>query len=405
MCTVFQNSNIKEPDDLIAHLRAAHHPRLYGTAGCETWSVRFSPGGSYFAWSMGYGIVKILPWPVTHKDANDANSEEKTLDCKQTVWALAFGPCPSNRVDAFHQNRHKHELLLATGLNNGAIQVWAVSTGNLLFTLTGHQALVRDLVFAPNGSLTLVSASRDKTLRIWDLAKKGANLHVLKGPDYWIFKCSISPDSSVIASVCNMDSKIYLWSLRSYTFMRHLTFDHERTMVSCDFSQDGALLAVASYHSTTGWWLDLWDPYTAVVLTRVEDCEMCAYRSDNLLTSVSFSPVGLLLAFKDYRALHIWDVERDELVTETDLNRTGGVCCSFHPHGGVIATGCRDGHVKFWRVPRLVPSLRHLCRVTLRYSISTYQVEALPLPKKILEFLTYRDVPKQKSLHCKEHCS
>lgn len=48
-----------------------------------------------------------------------------------------------------------------------------MSSGKLLFTLSGHQALVRDLVFAPNGNLTLVSASRDKTLRIWDLAKKG----------------------------------------------------------------------------------------------------------------------------------------------------------------------------------------------------------------------------------------
>ncbi|XP_051549001.1 WD repeat and SOCS box-containing protein 2 [Myxocyprinus asiaticus] len=403
MCTSFPGSKIKEPDDLIAELRAAHRPRLYGTAGCETWSVRFSPGGSYFAWSMGYGIVKIISWPLTPKD--EENSEEKTLNCKQTVWALAFGPCLSNRVDAFHKNRHEHELLLATGLNNGAIQVWVVSTGNLLFTLTEHQALVRDLVFAPNGSLTLVSASRDKTLRIWDLAKKGANPHVLKGPDNWLFRCSITPDSSVIASVCNLDSKVYLWSLRSYTFMRHLTYHHERAMVSCDFSQDGALLAIASYHSATGWWLDLWDPYTAVVLTRVEDCEVCAYRSDNLLTSMCFSSVGLLLAFKDYRALHIWDVEQDKLVTDTDHNRTGGVCCAFHPHGGVIATGCRDGHVKFWRVPCLVPSLKHLCRVALRYSISTYQVEALPLPKKILEFLTYRDIPKQKSLNCKEHCS
>uniref|UniRef100_A0A672QQ20 Uncharacterized protein n=1 Tax=Sinocyclocheilus grahami TaxID=75366 RepID=A0A672QQ20_SINGR len=62
-------------------------------------------------------------------------------------------------------------------------------------------APVRDLVFTPNGSLTLVSASRDKTLRIWDLAKKGASPHVLRGPDYWVFRCSISPDCSVIASV------------------------------------------------------------------------------------------------------------------------------------------------------------------------------------------------------------
>ncbi len=69
---------------------------------------------------------------------------------------------------------------------------------------------------------------------------------------------------------CFSQQKVFLWSLRSYTFMRHLTYDHERSMASCDFSQDGALLAVASYHSTTGWWLDLWDPYTADLLTRVE---------------------------------------------------------------------------------------------------------------------------------------
>uniref|UniRef100_A0A8C2I0V4 Uncharacterized protein n=1 Tax=Cyprinus carpio TaxID=7962 RepID=A0A8C2I0V4_CYPCA len=86
-----------------------------------------------------------------------------------------------------------------------------VNECKLRFTLTGHLAPVRDLVFTPNGSLTLVSASRDKTLRIWDLAKKGASPHVLRGPDYWVFRCSISPDSSVIASVCNLDSVSFLF--------------------------------------------------------------------------------------------------------------------------------------------------------------------------------------------------
>ncbi|KAA0716862.1 WD repeat and SOCS box-containing protein 2 [Triplophysa tibetana] len=190
----------------------------------------------------------------------DANSE-RTLHCKQAVWALAFGPCPSPRAD---QNRHEPDLLLAIGLNNGLIQVWVVSSA--------------------------------------------VNPHVLRGPNNWVFKCSISPDSSMIASLCNFDSKLYLWSMRSYTFMRHITYDHERTMVSCDFSPDGALLAVASYKSSTGWWLDLWDPYTADLLSRVE-------------------------------ALQIWDVERDELVADTDHNRAGGLCCAFYPHGGVIATG------------------------------------------------------------------
>uniref|UniRef100_A0A4W4F8C4 Uncharacterized protein n=1 Tax=Electrophorus electricus TaxID=8005 RepID=A0A4W4F8C4_ELEEL len=79
-------------------------------------------------------------------------------------------------------------------------------SNRLLLSLTGHKSVVRDLVFAPNGTLTLVSASRDKTLRIWDLSKKGAPCRVLTGPNYWVFKCSVSPDSSMIASVCNLDS-------------------------------------------------------------------------------------------------------------------------------------------------------------------------------------------------------
>lgn len=36
-----------------------------------------------------------------------------------------------------------------------------------------HTDIVRDLTFAPDGSLVLVSASRDKTLRVWDLKDDG----------------------------------------------------------------------------------------------------------------------------------------------------------------------------------------------------------------------------------------
>lgn len=40
----------------------------------------------------------------------------------------------------------------------------------------GHEDVVRDLSFAPNGSLILVSASRDKTLRVWDLSRDGRSM-------------------------------------------------------------------------------------------------------------------------------------------------------------------------------------------------------------------------------------
>ena len=43
-----------------------------------------------------------------------------------------------------------------------------------------HTDRVRDLTFAPDGSLVLVSASRDKTLRVWDLKDDGRNVQCSK---------------------------------------------------------------------------------------------------------------------------------------------------------------------------------------------------------------------------------
>lgn len=60
----------------------------------------------------------------------------------------------------------------------------------------------------------------------------------------------------------------------------------------------------------------------------------------------------------------------------------------------------RDGHVRFWRAPWTVPSLCHLCRSILRHSVSTHQMEPLPLPKRILQYLTYRNIPDRLKTCC-----
>ncbi|CAJ0934907.1 unnamed protein product [Ranitomeya imitator] len=180
---------------LLAELRPAREPLYDWKSSCETWSVEFSPDGSWFAWSQGHGIIKLIPWPLEveepspshrHKSQRYKGSEvkrkgslkEKILDCGQIVWSLTFGsssaPAGWKLWPLSRQQDIKSSetwLLLATGLSDGHIKVWEVHTGRLLFNLSGHQDVVRDLSFTKNGSLTLVTASRDKTLRIWDLKK------------------------------------------------------------------------------------------------------------------------------------------------------------------------------------------------------------------------------------------
>ncbi|XP_010862447.1 WD repeat and SOCS box-containing protein 2 [Esox lucius] len=390
-------------DGLILELKSAHPISLEGRAGCETWSVDFSHDGSWFAWTMGHGIVWVVAWPLRANKvgiAPESHPKDQSLNCGQTVWGLAFGPRPSKnqalKDKAASCDRKSSRLLLATGLENGVIKIWDVATGQLRFDLRGHEGIARELVFTPNGKLTLVSSSRDKTLRIWDLTQKGKKeSHVLTGHKDWISCCSISPDCSMIASVGRFDRMVCLWSLRSYTFIKNLKGTNHKTfylLASCDFTPDGALLATAAF-SGSGWWIDLWDPYTAQKLASLVDC--CEMYGQNQISSLRFSPDGLYLAIvTEDRALQLWELGKRGMVMQTKEDRaSNGLCCNFHPHGGVVATGTRDGHVRFWKVPRSVPSLSHLCRSALRLSVSTQQVEALPIPRRILEFLTYRDIP------------
>lgn len=199
--------------------------------GRENWTVAFAPDGSYFAWSQGHRIVKLVPWSQcltnfllhgTKNVANSANARlsrqnsdgsqrnkpcEHIIDCGDIVWSLAFGssvPEKQSRCVNIEWHRFKFgqdQLLLATGLNNGRIKIWDVYTGKLLLNLMDHTEVVRDLTFAPDGSLILVSASRDKTLRVWDLKDDGNMMKVLRGHQNWVYGCAFSPDSSILCSV------------------------------------------------------------------------------------------------------------------------------------------------------------------------------------------------------------
>lgn len=382
------------PNELIMELRSAHPPSLHGRAGCETWSVDFSPDGSVFAWSMGHGIVLLVAWPLDSAK-NLWDRQDRTITCGQTVWGLALGPRPPKGASAIAKGvscDRSSGLLLATGLDSGVIMIWSVANGRHLYDLRGHDSIVRDLVFPPNGQLTLISSSRDKTLRIWDLNQKGKKVRVLSGHKDWISCCCVSPDCSMIASVGRFDRMVCLWSLRSYTFIRSLNnfFKTFFLLVSCDFSPDGALLATAAFGGTS-WWIDLWDPYTGERLASlVDECNP----GQNQISALQFSPDGLHLAMVTDRAVRVWEPgQEDMLLHSRGDHATNGLCCSFHPQGGVVATGTRDGHVRFWKVPRAVPCLAHLCRSALRLSVSTHQVQALRIPPRILDFLTYKNIP------------
>uniref|UniRef100_A0A6Q2X005 WD repeat and SOCS box-containing protein 1 n=1 Tax=Esox lucius TaxID=8010 RepID=A0A6Q2X005_ESOLU len=388
-------------------------------SGRENWTVAFAPDGSYFAWSQGHRIVKLVPWSKCLKKFGeegpngavpqqlsrqnidrgtvvpDGEPREHSIDCGDIVWGLAFGssvPEKPSRCVNIEWHRFKFgqdQLLLATGLNNGRIKIWDVYNGKLLLNLMDHTDIVRDLTFAPDGSLVLVSASRDKTLRVWDLKDDGNMVKVLRGHQNWVYCSAFSPDSSVLCSV-GAGKSVFLWDMDKYSLIRKLE-GHHNDVVSCEFSPDGALLATASYDTR----VIVWDPYMGTMLLELAHLFpppspiFAGGANDRWVRSVAFCHDGRHIAsITDDRMVRFWSIE--EKSPQAIAPITNGLCCAFSTDGSVLAAGSRDGSVHFWASPNSIASLQHLCRMALRRVMPTQQVQALPIPSLIRSYLSYQ---------------
>ncbi|XP_044141014.1 WD repeat and SOCS box-containing protein 1 [Bufo gargarizans] len=387
--------------------------------GRENWTVAFAPDGSYFAWSQGHRIVKLVPWSQCLKNfaagstknivnlttgrlsrqnsdaAQRSRPQEHSIDCGDIVWSLAFGSSvPEKQSSCVNIEWHRFkfgqdQLLLATGLSNGRIKIWDVYTGKLLLNLMDHTEIVRDLTFAPDGSLKLVSASRDKTLRVWDLKDDGNMMKVLRGHQHWVYCCTFSPDSLMLCSV-GAGKAVFLWDMDKYTMIRKLE-GHFNDVVACEFSPDGALLATASYDTR----VYVWDPHIGSILFEFGHLFppptpiFAGGDNGRWVRSVSFSHDGVHIAsIADDKLVRFWRIDQSHPVEAAPLNK--GLCCAFSTDGSVLAAGTQDGNVHFWAAPTYVSSLQHLCRMAIRRVMTTNHVQKLPVPPKVMAFLSYQ---------------
>src|SRR5262249_41934242 len=120
----------------------------------------------------------------------------------------------------------------------------------LIRTLEGHLAPVSGCAFSPDGKL-IVSASNDRTLKVWD-ALTGQTLRSLESHSDYVSGCVFSPDGKLIVSASD-DRTLKVWDAQMGQTLRSLE-GHSGCVSGCAFSPDGKLIVSASWDGTLKIW-------------------------------------------------------------------------------------------------------------------------------------------------------
>ncbi|XP_005106946.1 WD repeat and SOCS box-containing protein 1 [Aplysia californica] len=399
-----------EPDqidqaDVSDHLTAALSPYNSGKSGREGWTCAWAPDSSYFAWSSGYRILHLIPWDANKKKRHDPADTEglkerkyHMIDCGELIWALAFGSgLPQKASHIYRHCSYDKNLVVATGLASGRIKLFNCFTGSVIVELLDHRDTVRGLDFSKDGSLQLMSGSRDGTLKLWDLNNEG-NMYCTHKARAKVNACKFSMNGKFAAAV-GTNKTVLLWHgpIKDSPFYR--LEGHHNEVVGVDFSSDSVLMATASFDTR----VIIWNAYRVQRLRELGHLHpspsliFAGGANDNFVRSVNFSRDGVNVATVcDDGFVRFWHWEEDGDPVSV-LQVSDPLCGQFSSDGTVLGVGTRSGDAQFVCAPQPLPSLLQLSRVAVRKAMRSDSVDGLPLPYLLKHFLKYRDFLKDDS--------
>ena len=151
------------------------------------------------------------------------------------------------------------------------LRLWDLETGVCLRVLEGHADNVTSVGVTPDGRRA-VSASWDYTLQVWDL-ETGISLRVLEGHAGPVTSVSVTPDGRRAVSCSGDiwgygegdDNSLRVWDLETGSCLRVLD-GHTNAVVAVSITPDGGRAVSASWD----WTLRLWDLDTSACLRVLE---------------------------------------------------------------------------------------------------------------------------------------
>jgi len=225
-------------------------------------------------------------------------------------------------------------LTIVSASNDRTLKVWDGLSGAERFTLSGHVYKVNGCAVSADG-VTIVSASDDTTLKVWD-GRSGAERFTLRGHSGRVRGCAITGDGSTIVSASN-DQTLKIWD--GWSGAERFTVNaHTEAILDCVVTPGGETIVSSSVDGT----LKVWDGRSGaerfILSGHVGGVNGCAVSADG----------STIVSASDDYTLKVWDgltgVER------FTLRGHGGVVrsCAVSADGSTIVSASDDQTLKVW---------------------------------------------------------
>uniref|UniRef100_A0A3Q2U2A1 Apoptotic protease-activating factor 1 n=1 Tax=Fundulus heteroclitus TaxID=8078 RepID=A0A3Q2U2A1_FUNHE len=323
----------------------------------------FSPDDRYLATSSNDGTVKLFQvstaneWKTIDVKSFFSESDEEEVLVKCSTWTadgtriicaarnavLVFDVQTSDMLLEIKTHRlstvqYCHACptsnLLALAFSNYAVELWDLEENKKRADCSGHLSWVQRVQFSCDGS-QLLSCSDDQTVRLWETEKVHTSSAIcLKRDSDVLFN-----GEEIIVSASDNCNRLQVLELPSGKLLATLP-GHTKTVLHCQFCQDGETLVTSSEDTTIRVWK--WRSGECKVLQGHKEqvrCFSLLGESTNELKLLSWSFDG---------TVKVWDVESGEKLQDIAAHQGAILSCHVSPDRCLFATTSADKTAKLW---------------------------------------------------------